>query len=122
MRLSRIMSWTASTALAIAAVSTLALEAKAQDRSLWLNNGGSAQESGVFLAGESIYGSCDSDCTDLDLFLYDSAGTLVDSDTMLDAVPVVTAPSGGTYTIEVTMPSCTHSAGCAVELRSDHGF
>ncbi len=101
---------------------TLALPAQAQDRELWMYSGESTTVSGYFLEGESIYGSCDSDCTDLDMFLYDSGGNLVSSDTLLDSIPIVTTPFTGDFFVEVTMVNCTTSAGCAVEVSSDHGF
>ncbi len=101
---------------------TLTMPAQAQDRELWLFNGESTTVSGYFLEGERIYGSCDSDCADLDLFLYDAGGNLVSSDTLLDAVPIVAVPFTGDFLVEVTMVNCTHSAGCAVEVSSDHGF
>lgn len=85
-------------------------------------NGETLRESAYLYAGESVYGACDSDCSDLDLFLYDMSGNVVSSDTLMDAVPIVTAPSEGNYVVEVTMPSCNHEAGCGVELSSDHGF
>ena len=97
-------------------------EANAQDRSVWLYNGESTTVEGYFYAGENIYGSCDQDCADLDLFLYNSSGQLVDNDVAVDSVPIVTAPYEGNYTIEVSMPNCTHSAGCEAWVSSDHGF
>lgn len=99
-----------------------AAPALAQDRSLWMYSGESSSVSGYFLEGESIYGTCDADCSDLDLFLYDGAGNLVASDTLLDAVPIVTAPYAGDFTVTVSMPSCSTSAGCAVGISSDNGF
>ncbi len=111
-----------SLAVALCGGAMSSLPAAAQDRSLWLYNGQSATVYGYFLAGEGIYGSCDYDCYDLDLYLYDSAGNLVASDTLLDSFPIVNAPYTGNFTIEVTMPNCSHSAGCAVEVSSDYGF
>lgn len=67
----------------------------------------------------SIYGECDSDCSDLDFYLYDSSGNQVDSDTSPDAQPVVTAPSNGDFRLEVRMHECDHSSGCEVSIWSD---
>ena len=58
--------------LAIATLVSIPIGAKAQDRSLWLYNGQSTSIEGYFLEGEYIYGDCDQDCFDLDLFLYDA--------------------------------------------------
>ncbi|WP_026100865.1 hypothetical protein [Synechococcus sp. PCC 7336] len=111
----------ATVAIAATALAGIALEANAQ-RSLWLYNGGSTTVEGYFNAGESIYGTCDGDCFDLDLFLYDANGNAIGSDTATDAFPIVTAPAEGYYTVEVTMPDCSHPQGCAVEVTSDFGF
>lgn len=96
--------------------------AHAQDRSLWLYSGDQITISGYFYAGEEIYGDCDEDCYDLDFFLYNSAGNLVDSDTLDDAYPVVQAPYEGDYTIRIVMHDCSHPEGCAVTVDSDYGF
>jgi len=63
------------------------------------------------LAGGSSYiivGSCDSDCSDLDMVLTDSQGAEVDSDLELDDVPmvVVEVPANTTYTLTVKMATC----------------
>lgn len=94
----------------------------AQDRSLWLPDDGHTMLRGYFLQGEDIYALCDQDCSDLDLFLYDRSGLLVDVDNAPDAFPIVTAPYEGTFGLRVTMPSCDHTAGCAVTVSSDYGF
>ena len=109
-------------AAATVAIASIATEANAQDHSVWLNNGDSTTFSAYFLEGEAIRVTCDQDCFDLDLFLYDSAGNLLTQDVDLDSVPVVRAPYDGTFTVEVSMPNCTHAAGCAADISSDHGF
>lgn len=104
-------------------VASAAPQAQAQDRSLWLYNGEYTTVSGYLIAGETVYGACDEDCTDLDLFLYDAAsGELVYEDTAIDSIPFVTAPWDGDFIVEVVMPSCVHPQGCAVWLSSDYGF
>jgi hypothetical protein len=110
------------TCLAIAAAG-LASAALAQDRTLWLYTGDTTTVDGYFFYGEGIYGDCDADCFDLDLFLYDAVtGELVDQDVEPDAVPYVIAPWEGDFVIEVTMPDCDHPDGCAVWISSDEGF
>ncbi|MEN8445567.1 MAG: hypothetical protein ABG776_11205 [Cyanobacteria bacterium J06555_13] len=110
-----------TTACATVAVAGLVSPALAQDRTDWLTPGGTTNTSGVFSEGENIYGTCDSDCTDLDMYLYDGYGNLVAEDTELDAYPIVTAPYTGEFYIEVTMPSC-YAEACYVEVSSDYGF
>ncbi|PSN05780.1 hypothetical protein C7271_08025 [filamentous cyanobacterium CCP5] len=113
------------TALMVASglIATGAPQAQAQDRSLWLHNGDYTTVSGYLIAGESVYGECDQDCADLDLFLYDAvSGELVYEDSAIDAVPFVTAPWDGDFIVEVVMPDCAHPEGCAVWLSSDYGF
>jgi hypothetical protein len=110
------------TCFAIAAAG-FASAAIAQDRSLWLYNGDTTMVDGYFLAGEGVYGACDEDCFDLDLFLYDAVtGDLVAQDVETDAVPYVVAPWDGDFVLEVTMPDCSHADGCAAWVSSDHGF
>jgi len=109
-------------AFATAAIAGTVAEAKAQDRSLWLYDGQSTNVQGYFVSGEAIYATCDGDCYDLDLFLFDSAGRLVAQDVELDSAPVVFAPYEGNFTIEVSMPNCTHSQGCAAWVASDYSF
>ncbi|MGF1522316.1 MAG: hypothetical protein ACFBSF_08365 [Leptolyngbyaceae cyanobacterium] len=95
---------------------------EAQDKSLWLYNGQSTTIEGYFYEGEYIYGECDQDCMDLDLFLYDASGNLVYQDVEPDSAPIVVAPFDGSFSIEVSMPSCVHPEGCEVWVSSDHGF
>lgn len=108
-----------STLVAIALSAGAAL---AQSRELWMNHADSAAVTGYFLAGERIWGSCDGDCLDLDIQLLDADGELVDQDVEMDANPVVVAPAEGPYTLVISLPHCSTSAGCAVWLDSDHGF
>jgi hypothetical protein len=55
-----------------------------------------------------LMGGCDTDCSDLDLILYDSAGTRVDQDVQADDYPIVSTkpPADAAYTIEVRMVHC----------------
>ena len=118
----RLKSLCTAVALATVAFAGAATEAEAQDRSLWLSNGGAATVEGDFFGGESIYGSCDGDCYDLDLALFDSAGNLVSHDAAGDAAPVVVAPYDGYFYVEVSMPNCSHPSGCEAWVSSDNGF
>ncbi|HEX8386633.1 MAG TPA: hypothetical protein VF576_10635 [Rubricoccaceae bacterium] len=54
-------------------------------------------------------GACDSDCSDIDFWLYDPNGDLVDSDTAADDIPVVRVSPGraGTFRLRVLMASCS---------------
>jgi hypothetical protein len=56
-----------------------------------------------------IVGVCDVDCSDVDLFLRDPSGRVVDSDIELDDVPIVTVTPErtGTYSLEVRMVTCS---------------
>jgi len=57
-------------------------------------------------------GSCDNDCEDLDLVLFTAGGTLVDEDTLTDAVPIVrvqTAGSATEYVVRIGMVTCTQA-------------
>lgn len=114
-------------AWAALACSTLALASgaavvQAQSRTDWLSTGQSASYNGFLYAGETVYATCDSDCTDLDIMLYDaSSGQLVDSDTLMDAQPVVVAPYEGDFIIEVVMASCSIEP-CATWTDSEYGF
>ena len=56
-----------------------------------------------------VIGRCDDDCSDLDLRLYNSAGTEVNADVEADRVPMVgaTPVSSATYTVRVIMSECS---------------
>lgn len=122
MRVGTVKSLLLGTGILAALVGGTALQAIAQSRDLWLYDGEQATVEGFFYSGESIYGWCDDDCYDLDLLLYDANGNFVTQDVATDANPVVVAPYEGFFTIQVTMPNCSHSAGCAVWVDSDEGF
>jgi hypothetical protein len=55
-----------------------------------------------------LIGACDTDCSDFDLTVYDSAGREADSDLELDDFPIVsiTPRKDGVYTILVQMIDC----------------
>lgn len=115
---------TLATSVACASVALFGIiaPAVAQNRTVWLNDNGQTTVTGYFMQGESIYADCDEDCMDLDLYLYNELGVLVDSDDAYDAYPILTAPYEGTFSVQVTMPSCRHSAGCSASISSEYGF
>lgn len=119
---SKIRRFSSTAALAAVALAGVVSPAIAQDRTAWLQTGSSTNMEGFFVAGEAISGTCDSDCYDMDLYLYDSRGNLVDSDTLVDNYPVVVAPYDGDFTVHVTMPNCSHPSGCSVAVSSEYGF
>jgi hypothetical protein len=57
----------------------------------------------------SFEGFCDEDCDDLDLYLYDEDGELLDSDTLEDDFPIIqfSPQRTGRYKIEISMFSCS---------------
>ncbi|MFQ4139645.1 hypothetical protein PGN35_025375 [Nodosilinea sp. PGN35] len=113
---------TATVALGAIALASTAAMAQAQSRSDWLSTGETITYEGYLLADEAVFASCDDDCSDLDLFLYDAeSGELVASDTLIDAVPGVVAPYEGNFLIEVVMASCSVEP-CATWTDSDAGF
>ena len=65
----------------------------------------------------AMVGVCDSDCRDLDLALYDAAGTEVDADAERDDVPIVRVTPSETmrYRIKVIMANCQRNP-CRYEI------
>lgn len=62
-----------------------------------------------------LVGVCDQQCADMDMKLYNSSGALVDEDTSTDDIPLVDASPrvSGSYTLKVTMASCSNATyGC----------
>jgi hypothetical protein len=64
-----------------------------------------------------IVAFCDSDCDDVDLYLYDNNDNLIDEDVELDDFPLVSvSPKGtGRYQVEVAIPGC-HAGRCTVGI------
>ena len=56
----------------------------------------------------AFVGACDADCSDIDFWLYDEAGDLLDADTSTDDVPIVRVTPGasGPFQIRVRMIEC----------------
>ena len=65
----------------------------------------------------SVVGMCDTDCSNLDAYLTDSSGNLVDSDVEDDDFPIVSATASGTYTVRLVMKACS-SAPCAFGVKA----
>lgn len=76
-----------------------------------LDDGGSERLTVRLGAGADtqLIGACDTDCSDLDLTLYDSSGKEVDSDLQPDDFPIVSIhpARNATYTILVQMVECS---------------
>lgn len=55
-----------------------------------------------------ILGACDVDCTDMDLSVFNAAGSLVAEDVELDSFPIVDfqVPRAGRYTLDIDMIDC----------------
>lgn len=58
-----------------------------------------------------IVGACDQDCTDVDLKVFGTDGSQLDSDIETDDSPVLefTAPTTGRYRVQVLMATCNTS-------------
>jgi hypothetical protein len=59
----------------------------------------------------ALVGACDNDCSNLDMRIYDPAGTVLLEDVANDDTPVLTftAHTGGRYRIEVMMAACSRN-------------
>ena len=64
-----------------------------------------------------IVSFCDSDCDDVDLYLYNNNGDLIDEDVELDDYPIVSAsPKGRSrYQVEIAIPGC-NAGRCTVGI------
>ena len=56
-----------------------------------------------------LMGTCDQDCTDVDLIIYDPDGKQIDKDEETDDKPILqlTARNSGRYRVKVSMPTCS---------------
>ena len=83
------------------------------ERTGWLSNGASTSYRVSLVQGTeyTFRGTCDGDCSDLDLELEDANGRLVDSDYDPDDVPIVgIEPSRtGWFRVRVIMASCSEN-------------
>lgn len=122
MLLKRFLKIATIASLSGVAIASTAFFVKAQSRTAVLASGDSETYEGYFVANEDIYASCDANCQDLDLYLYDAfTGELIASNTLVDANPVVTAPYDGDFLVETAMITCSAST-CQAWTDSDHGF
>lgn len=78
-----------------------------------LSNGQSFSQNYTLRAGKTynFYGDCDTDCSDIDLVLKSSNGSIVAADRLPDDEPLFsfTPNSTGNYTATLTMKSCSTS-------------
>jgi hypothetical protein len=76
-----------------------------------LNQGADETVEVTLQAGKEyhIMGACDTDCSDMDLTLFDASGTEVDSDMEEDSAPIVSVrvQRTGTYRVKVDMAACS---------------
>lgn len=122
MTLSSLRRLVAAASLSGLAIAAINVPAKADVYTAFLANGESEVYEGYFLADEDIYASCDINCEDLNIYLFDLlTGELIESDTLADANPVVTAPYDGAFIVETEMVFC-YADICEVWTDSDEGF
>ena len=59
----------------------------------------------------ALMGGCDNDCTDINIRIFDAAGTMLMEDVASDDTPVLTftAQTSGRYRIESVMHSCSRN-------------
>jgi hypothetical protein len=72
----------------------------------------------VSLKGDKTFafvGMCDGDCSNVDMYVSDSKGKLVDSDEEDDDFPIVVVNGGGTYKVRVVMKACKSECGFGVK-------
>jgi hypothetical protein len=106
----------------VGAIAVTALAAKAEVRTAFLATGESQTYINQFSEQEDIYADCDANCSDIDMYLYDTkTDKLVASDTLLDPYPFVTTPYAGEFRIEVVMVTCLVDV-CEVWTDSNQGF
>ena len=65
-----------------------------------------------------LSGACEKACTNLDLQVRDAAGTVLDTDTDTDEVPILrlTPKTSGPYTVRVSMTACDRKEACSYGL------
>ena len=68
--------------------------------------------------GETLFGSCDDYCYDIDLFLYDEYGEKIAEDIGPDSTPYIDVPYAGDFEIVIVMVDCKDPIGCIVSLES----
>jgi hypothetical protein len=81
---------------------------------------GASEQVSVTLTGGAQYqvvGVCDTDCSNIDIHLYDSSGNEVDKDVETDDFPIVGAAKDGTYTVQLSMVTCS-TEPCSYALKA----
>ncbi len=94
---------------------------QAQELTVWLANGESELIQTRFKAGDTITATCNENCLDLDLYLYDAQGTLIAQATELTIAPTLLAPYDGNFLLEVFMPNCINAEGGTAWVHSKVG-
>ncbi|HWO89177.1 MAG TPA: hypothetical protein VNL98_08500 [Gemmatimonadales bacterium] len=78
-----------------------------------LNNGTQTGLTITLVGGGSyvVFAACDQDCTDIDLRLFAPDGQMIGEDIETDDRPVIifTAPTSGTYRLQVMMATCSQN-------------
>ncbi|MFN3817223.1 hypothetical protein [Brevundimonas sp.] len=91
------------------------------DRIAPLTDGGQDRWSVTLQEGVAyrIVAGCDADCSDVDLYLENADGVVIDSDTLMDDYPVVnvTPTAQGRYTVRTTVFSCGSASACYTATR-----
>ena len=56
-----------------------------------------------------IAAECDMDCSDIDMWLYDASGNMIDEDVLEDDFPIleVTPTSSAQYSVRIEMFACS---------------
>ena len=83
-------------------------------------NAGQSRSYNVGLNANTSYmivGQCDTDCSDIDMWLYDENGNMIDSDTLDDDVPVleVTPIRSAQFSVRIEMFTCTVQP-CGIQI------
>ena len=107
--------WRANVELQLARVSSTLRSAGLAKTKTWVDSIGQGNQQYIEfrLTAHNSYGFvgvCDQDCSDLDLYLRDDAGNLIDSDTDSDDHPVVsvTPKYTGDFRLYVRMVRCSN--------------
>lgn len=83
-----------------------------------LAQGASASFKVSLKAGSNaLVGLCDTDCSDLNMYVTDSSGKPVDQDVEDDDFPIVILDKGGSFTVRLEMKSCA-SAPCSFGVKA----
>ena len=82
-----------------------------------LKQGGEVTYSVKLQAGtNALVGMCDTDCSNLDMYVTDSSGNAIDQDVEDDDFPIVILTQGGTVNVRLVMKTCS-SSPCAYGVK-----